>query len=66
MGKILWDREIMAELKKSFPRTTEMTIRNALNRVHCSELSKRICKRALDLGAFEKGKEEVTVLEQKK
>ena len=61
MGKILREPGAVAELAKAF-QVTPQTVRLALNGVTKSDLTKRIRKRALDMGLKEKGKEQVTVL----
>ena len=61
MGKILREPGVVAELAKAF-QVTPQTVRLALNGVTKSDLTKRIRKRALDMGLREKGEEQVTVL----
>ena len=61
MGKILREPGAVAELAKAF-QVTPQTVRLALNGVTKSDLTKRIRKRALDMGLREKGEEQVTVL----
>ena len=61
MGKILREPGAVAELAKAF-QVTPQTVRLALNDVTKSDLTKRIRKRALDMGLKEKGEEHVTVL----
>ena len=61
MGKILREPGAVMELAKAF-QITPQTVRLALNGVTKSDLTKRIRKRALDMGLREKGEEQVTVL----
>ena len=61
MGKILREPGAVTELAKAF-QVPPQTVRLALNGVTKSDLTKRIRKRALDMGLREKGEEQVTVL----
>ena len=61
MRKILRDSASVKALAESFGVTTRM-VNMTLNGEFCSDLVKRIRKRALDMGLKEKGKERVTIL----
>jgi DeoR/GlpR family transcriptional regulator of sugar metabolism len=61
MRKILRDGETVKVLVEAF-NVTPKTVYNALNGAVDSDLTRRIRKRALDLGLREKGDEKVTVL----
>lgn len=61
MRKILRDSASVRALAEAFEVTTRM-VNKALNGETRSDLTRRIWKRALDMGLKEKGKERVTVL----
>jgi hypothetical protein len=65
MAKILYDDEIGRKLVEEFKGVcvcVARTVRNALNGSSNSDICKRIRKRALDLGARQKGTETVKYL----
>ena len=62
LKKLLYDADISKELFKTFPKYTQKTIYNALNGAYVSQTVMQIRKRALDLGAHEKGCEQVDIL----
>ena len=61
MKKILYDRETMRELIKTF-RVSCRTVRDALGCKTNSDLANRIRKRALNMGCQAKGIEVVKVI----
>ena len=61
MRKILRDSASVGALAEAFGVTTRM-VNKALNGETRSDLTRRIRKRALDMGLKEKGKERVIVL----
>jgi len=64
MKKILSDKETSRILRETF-KCTRKTVWNALNGVYDTDLSRRIRKRALDLGMQEKGEERITNLSKR-
>lgn len=61
LGKILVDSEILRELEREF-KCSRVWINLSINGHRDTDLSKRIRKRALDLGGSLKGTEKIKML----